>query len=163
MKTTPAVLSFAALAALGFFLAAGCSHLDLTPETDPNRVVTGTVNFRAPLPPGAEIQVRVIDASAAEFARATPRNDLPLGDRAKVPAPSERVLGEQKITLASATRDPVPFRIEFQADDALLRHGLNLDARISHGGRVRHRMINAHAITLSSVRFPQELDLEPVQ
>ena len=69
----------------------------------------------------------------------------------------------EKSLSPAAARDAVPYRIEFQADDALLRHGVNLDARISYDGRVRYRMLDARALTLSSVRFPQEIAVQPVQ
>jgi uncharacterized lipoprotein YbaY len=161
---SPAIILRSALAAFSLLLVtAGCSHLDLTPETDPNRVVAGTVNFRSTLPAGAEVYVRVIDPSTSEPPRPIPATDVPLGDRAKVQMTTERVLGDQTIKLALATHEPVPFRIEFRADDALLRHGLNLDARISYEGRVHHRTLNARAISLGSVRYPQEVTVEPIQ
>ena len=54
-----------------------------------------------------------------------------------------------------------PFRIEYRADDSLMRHGLNIDARISFGGRVRFRTGNAHVLTLGNATFPHEVWVEP--
>jgi uncharacterized lipoprotein YbaY len=104
-------------------LLAGCGHLEVTPEGDPNRVITGTVNLRMPtdLPGDATVLVRVVDGARAE--------------------PTLRVLGEQ--TIAHASKTPVPFRVEFRADDGMLRHGLNIEARISFGGQLRYFNINA--------------------
>jgi uncharacterized lipoprotein YbaY len=45
---------------------------------------------------------------------------------------------------------PVPFRIEFSADDALLRRGVNLEARISVAGRLRYTTTLAHPLTLAN-------------
>jgi uncharacterized lipoprotein YbaY len=47
----------------------------------------------------------------------------------------------------------VPFQLEFDADDDLLRHGLNIDARISVGGKVRCRTASAHGLTLGDVEL----------
>ena len=42
-------------------LVSGCGHLDLQPEGDPDRVLTGTVNFHAsePLPPDTVVLFRM--------------------------------------------------------------------------------------------------------
>ena len=157
MKKHPMIF----LAALGALLAgAACEHLDLTPEGDPNRVIAGTVNFRADLtlPANAVVVVRVVDAANLEQVRAAANTDLPLINRPKVPA-VEQVLGEQ--TINAATGAPVAFRIEYRADDSLLRHGLNLDARISYDGKVRFRTVNAHVITLSNANTSHEIWVEP--
>jgi uncharacterized lipoprotein YbaY len=152
-----------AFAVLGALLATGCGHLDVAPQGNPNRVLTGTVSFRSAVPAGAQIAVRVVDTSPVDRSPATPRPDLPLADRGRPPAVGERVLGEQTITLVAATTDPVRFQVEFTADDAELRHGLNVDARVSYNGRVRLRMLTAQAVTPTSIRYPQELSVEPVQ
>jgi len=160
MKTSP--LFF--LVTLGTLLAAtACSHLDLTPESDPERVVTGTVNLRADLtlPPDAVLVVRVIDpAGIGQVRAAAVKNDLPVtaGDRAMAVAPVEQVLGEQ--TIPAPTGPAVPFRIEYHADDSLMRHGLNIDARISYGGRVRFRTANAHVLTLNNASYSHEIWVE---
>lgn len=131
---------------LSFFictLLAGCGHLEVTPEGDPNRVVAGTVNLRMPadLPGDATVLVRVVDGARSE--------------------PTLRVLGEQTISQASKT--PVPFRVEFRADDAMLRHGLNIEARISFGGQLRYYNINAVGFGLGSLDRPLVVVVDPMK
>jgi len=156
MKTSPLFL-FAACIAL--FAAAGCSHIEITPEGDPHRTVTGTVEFRSEvvLPDDAVVVVRVVDLSGIEQARTAAKKDLPLGDRAKV-EPVPEVLVEQ--TIKGPKGASIPFKVEFTADDDLLRHGLNIDARISYGGKVRFRTAVAHALTLGNVEYPHTVWLE---
>lgn len=115
---------------VGAFVA-GCTHLDLTPPGSSDRIVTGVVsnNTNAPLPGDTEVVVRVVDVSRGE-ARA-------------------EVLGDQ--TIVNPGRMPVPFRIEFSAEDARLRRGINLEARISVGGRLRYTTTLAHPLTLANV------------
>ena len=72
------------------------------------------------------------------------------------------MLGEQTQTLGAPTDRPVPFRIEYQASDNVLRHGVNVDARISYGGKVRFRTVQAHLMTLASSPFAHEVAVEPV-
>lgn len=156
MKTSP--LSF--LAACAVLLAgAACSYLDVTPEGDPNRVLTGTVNFRADmaLPPDAVVVVRVLDTVGVAPMRNAAK-DIPIVNQPK-PEFIPEVLGEQTITAPAA--GPVSFRIEYRADDGLVRHGLNVDARISYGGKVRFRTVNGHVITPSNVNNPHEVWVEP--
>jgi len=157
MKNTLLFL-FAALGAL--FAATACSHLDLAPEGDPSRVLNGTVTLRsdAALPPDAVVVVRVIDTSGhAQAAGAA--GDLPVVGSTATPASVERVLGEQ--TIRSPGAAPIPFHVEYSADDGLLRHGLNVDVRISFGGRVQFRTASAHVVTLSSANYPHEVWVEP--
>ena len=137
MKST---LRFSLFLFVGFL--AGCGHLDVTPESGPDRVVTGTVNLAVPadLPPDAQVLVRGVDGTRAETAL--------------------RVLGEQTITRVDAT--PVPFRVEFRADEAVLRRGLNLEARISYGGRLRHYNVNAIGLSLGNIDRPVVLVVDPV-
>lgn len=157
MKTSPLFL-FAALGAM--FAATACSHLDLTPEGDPSRTIDGTVTFRsdAALPPDAVVVVRVIDTSGREPAAGGAAATLPVANPAK-PAPVDRVLGQQTITAPGAM--PIPFHVEYNADDSLLRHGLNIDVRISFGGRVQYRTASAHVVTLSSANASHEVWVEP--
>jgi uncharacterized lipoprotein YbaY len=156
---TPAFL-LAALA-LGF-AAGGCQQLDLTPEGDPQRVVTGHVTLGAEtlFPPGTEVVVRVVDTMLNERPNGAAGIDIPVVDRAK-PIKSERVLGDDVILSPGVA--PVPFRIEFEADDAMLRRGLTIDVRISFDGRVQYRTLTAHMLTLSGVRYPQEVAVQPVR
>ena len=158
MKPSP--LSF--LTALGVLLAAtACSSIDLTPEGDPQRVVSGTINLRSDLalPTDTVVVVRVIDTADVEQTHAASSSSLPVMDRAK-PVPIERVLGEQTIRAPGAV--PVPFHVEFSAEDSLLRHGLNLDVRVSFDGRLRYRNVNAYLLTLSSITRNHEIWLEAV-
>jgi uncharacterized lipoprotein YbaY len=158
MKKLPPLLSLIA-AGLSFALA-GCSHLDLAPEGNPNRVLNGTVTFTGGLPTGAEVSVRVLDSSPRDFGPRT-NSELPLGDRA-TPVAADRMVGEQVQTLAAPTIEPVPFRLEYLATDAMLRHGLNVEARISYGGRVRFRTIQAHVLTLASAPFRHDVVVDAV-
>lgn len=148
-----------ALAAACLF-GAGCGSLDVTPPGDPDRVLNGTVKAGEALPAGTEIVVRLLASLAPEPAR-VPAGDLPVATRPTAMA-AERLLGEFTQTLTAATNDPVPFTIPFHADDAVLRRGVNVEARVSVGGRVRYRTINAHVVTLNSARFPQEVAVQPV-
>ena len=153
-RTWPAGALFAA------WLLAGCASIDTTPMGRPDRVLTGTVAPSGPLPAGTEILVRLV-APPAAVARA-PGADRPAG---ALPAweGGERVLGESRQTLAQGSSQPVPFRLEYHADDAQLRRGLSVDVRVSEGGRVRFRTIQAHVLTLASSPYPQEVRVQPVQ
>lgn len=156
MKTSPLSL-FAACVAL--FAGAGCANIEIVKEGDPNRVVNGTVEFRSEiaLPADAELVVRVIDLAGSAQMRAAATRDLPLGDRVKT-EPVPDVLGEKKIT--GFKGGSIPFSIAYIADDNLLRHGLNIDARISFGGKVRFRTANAHIITLGNAEYPHQVWVE---
>jgi hypothetical protein len=150
------LLGFAALC-----LAAGCAHIDLGPEGNPDRVLNGVVNLRATVPAGTLVVVRVVDRSNREMERPA-QKDLPIVDRPRA-QPAERVLGEQIQNLAEATSGPVPFRVEYHADDATLRRGLHVEARVSVDGKVRHRNVTAHVVTLASSPYKQEVAVDPVQ
>jgi hypothetical protein len=146
------------LAGILLFVA-GCGHLDVAASGDPNRVLKGTIAAGENLPAGTEIVVRLIATAPRP-----PAGDSNLGTRTLGPAAAtERVLGEQRQILAAFTTAAVPFQVEYQADDALLRRGVNIDARISVGGKLRFRTINAHVVTLSSAPYPQEVAVQPVQ
>lgn len=137
---------------------AGCAHLDVTAQGNPDRVLRGTVTAPSALPAGAEIVVRLIDVSPAGI----PRGDLPIADR-PTPVAMERVLAEHRQTLATMKAEPVPFEVTFRADDTALRHGLNVDVRISYGGRLRFRTISAHVLTLASSHFSQDVAVQPLE
>lgn len=156
MKTRLTLLPLA-LAALLAGAGCGSASLDLRPESDPSRVLNGTVNFRSeqPLPPDAEILVRVLDLSNVEQSRAATNRDLPVAARAQV-APAPAIVAEQKVPVVPG--NAVPFRLEFTASDELLRHGLNIEARISFRGGVLFRTVNAQVITLTTIaRNPYEV------
>jgi len=160
MKSTP---FFAALAlALGF--VAGCAHLDLTPESDPQRVVTGNVTLRDAtlFPPEAVLTVRVIDRVVPEVTRNPMATATPASSSLeRQPEAVERILGEQVIHAPGAT--PIPFRIEFAADDATMRRGVALDARIAFDGKVRYRSLEAGIVTLSSLMRSNDVPIEPAK
>jgi uncharacterized lipoprotein YbaY len=146
-----------ALAAL--LAGAGCSSasLDLRPESDPARVLNGTVNFRndQPLPADAEVVVRVLDASGIEQARVAANRNLPVTAHAQVAA-GPVTLAEKTVPVGPG--QALPFRIEFNASDEVMRHGVNIEARITYGGAVRFRTVSAQVVTLSSVdRNPYEV------
>jgi uncharacterized lipoprotein YbaY len=125
MKTTYAFLLVAAALALS-----GCGQMDLTPEGDPGRVLVGTVDIgeETALPADTTVTVRVVDTSAVGMPPV--------------------VLGSQ--TIANPGVAPIPFRVEYRADDEALRLGLNVEARISYGGKVRYYNMNKVAVTLGN-------------
>ncbi len=154
-----ALLSAAVVLGLGLF---GCGHVDLTPESDPNRVLTGTVNVRMDLlpPPDTEVVVRLVEPPDVTAAPAAVAKDVVIGERGTRERP-EQVVAEQVIRAPASM--PVSFRLEYRADDAQLRRGLNLEARISWGGRLRFRNIEAQAVILSNSTQPQTIWVEPVR
>lgn len=158
MKTSRFVLLFALSLA---WWAGGCGHIETSPGGDVNRVLAGEVNYRGDLtlPPDAEVVVRLIDPSGASLAPSVAARDLPVADRARV-TPVPAVLAEQ--TIKPSGPGPVPFRLEFIAEDGLLRRGLNLEARVSYGGGVRLRTVTTRAVTLTSVSDPQRVWVEAV-
>ena len=157
MKPTSPLSWFVLCASL--VATAGCANIEVVPESDPHRTVKGTVEFRADvtLPPDAVVVVRVLDTAGIDQKRSAANRDLPLGDRAKAEFVPE-VLAEK--TFTGLQGNSVPFQIEFLADDRLLEHGLNLDARISSGGKVRFRTANAHAVTLGNIEYPHTVWVE---
>jgi uncharacterized lipoprotein YbaY len=144
----------------GVLLLAGCANLETEREGSPDRVLQGFVAAKTPLPAGAQVLVRILDASPRETSR-NPASEL-VADRAR-PLPADRIVAEWSQALAAGTSEPVPFRLAYTATDAELRHGLNLEARISYGGGLRHRTINARVLTLASAPYPQTLEVEPVR
>ncbi len=151
---------FSLMAAGGILLITlGCGHVDLTPESDPNRVVTGTVNVRMDLmpPSDAEVAVRLVEPSNVTSEPTTASPGLVIGERGTSTRP-EVVVAEQVIHAPAAM--PVPFRIEFKADDAMLRRGLNIEARISWGGQIRFRTVESQVVTLATAHDPQTVWVE---
>jgi len=130
---------FLGLGALAF---SGCGHLDVTREGDPDRVLAGTVNLRMPtdLPADASVLVRVVDNSRAD---------------------APQILGEQ--TIVRVMQTPVPFRVEFRAEDAVLRRGLNVEARVSYGGRLRYYTANAVGVNLGNHDRPMVVVVDPAR
>jgi len=136
MKRTAAILAASAALAL-----AGCGELDLTPEGSPGRVLTGRIELSdsAALPADAVVSVRVVDPSAAGMP--------PL------------VLGSQTIRGPGAA--PVEFRVEYRAEDEALRRGLNIEARVSYGGKVRYFNVNKYVVTLGNAADPHRITVSP--
>ena len=125
-------LTLLGVSLLGLLLC-GCGTLDYTSYGNPSRVLVGTVNFGDPqlLPQDAVLTVRLIDTS---------KQGLP------------QVLGSQ--TIKNPGTSPVAYKIEYTAEDDLLRRGLNIEARISYGGRLRLYNVNEVSVKLSNVSDP---------
>ena len=156
-------LRFISLALLALLAGSGCGTLDISAGGNPDRVLTGTISAGAALPAGAEIVVRLL-APALNVEPVRPgatATDIPVVTR-PTPQNVERVLGEHVQTLTAGTMEPVPFRIPYYAEDALLRRGLSLDVRVSVAGRIRFRTINAHVVTLSSAQYKQDVSVQAV-
>jgi uncharacterized lipoprotein YbaY len=154
---------FLALAAVGFALfTLGCGHVDLTPESDPDRVLTGTVNVHMDLlpPPDAEVVVRLVELPDVTAASTRAQKDVVIGDNGTRERP-ESVVAETVIH-APATL-PIPFRLEYHASDALLRRGLNVEARISWGKQLRFRTLDAQVVTLATANTPLTVWAEPLR
>ena len=130
--------AFLAVVAVG--LTAGCGHLDLVPIGEPERVLTGTVKFPegTDLQPGAVVQVRVLDETKAG---------------------PPMVLGDQTIT--DPQTDPVEFKVEFNAEDDLLRLGLNIEVRVSFNGRLKYENRAGNLVTSNDVDRPHEIRVSP--
>lgn len=144
-----------------WFAGAGCASLDLAAEGDPNRVLEGTIVVPTPLVAGAEVHIRLVEQPNRE-APLPATHDAGLAARNRLPR-VERVVAESTQTLAAATNGPVPFRIEYQASDVLLRRGLTIDVRIAQNGQVTHRTISARLVTLASSPYKHEVPVEPVK
>ena len=155
--------TFVFIAAAGLLAASlGCQQLDLAKEGDPQRTLSGTVNLRGEVlfPPDTEVVVRVVETTTTERPRGLAATDVPLGDRGGIDK-KERVLGEQIIKAPGV--QSVAFQVDYRADETMLRHGLNVDVRISSGGKVRYRSLDAHVVTLGSAPFPHTVWVEAVR
>lgn len=130
------------LALVGF--AAGCGTLDTGEASFGDRVAEGVISFHLagtePMPADAEVIVKVVDMSAGNG--------------------RGEVLGEQ--TIVNPSHSPIPFRIEYRAEDPVLRRGLNIDARISIGGKLAYYTANAHPITASNAKDMHVVELSPI-
>jgi uncharacterized lipoprotein YbaY len=134
----PCLGLFAAIAVLG---VSGCGQMDLTPEGDPSRVLTGQVEIGGDvaLPADTVVTVRILDMSAVGMP--------PL------------VLGSQ--TIRNPGIAPVSFRVEYRAEDDVLRRGLNVEARVSFGGKVRFFNLNSYAVTLRNAADSHRINVNP--
>jgi uncharacterized lipoprotein YbaY len=137
MRTLLGSLSVAAALALS-----GCGQLDLTPEGNPSRVVEGQVEIGedAALPADTVVTVRIVDASAVGMA--------------------PQVLGSQ--TIKNPGIAPIPFKVEYRAEDEVLRRGLNIEVRISIDGKVRYYNQNHHVVTLGNASEAHRINVTPV-
>ncbi len=126
-------------AALAF---SGCGQLDLTPEGDPGRVLTGRIELSdgAALPADSVVTVRVVDPTNTGM-------------------PPE-VLGSQ--TLQNPGAGPIEFRVVYRAEDEVLRRGLNIEARVSTGGKVKYFNMNKYALTLGNAAAPHPITVNPL-
>jgi len=127
---------WAFLAVMAVGLTAGCGHLNLVPIGEPERVLTGSLRFPegTDLQPGASVLVRVLDQTKAG---------------------PPMVLGEQTIT--DPQTDPITFKVEFNAEDDLLRLGLNIEVRVSYNGRVKFENRAGNLVTSNDVDRPHEI------
>jgi uncharacterized lipoprotein YbaY len=137
MKLPTAILGAAAALAL-----AGCGQLDLAPEGDPGRVLTGRIELGdgGALPADAVVSVRVVDPS---------NTGMP-----------PVVLGSQTISRPGSA--PVEFRVVYRAEDELLRRGLNIEARVSFGGKVRYFNRNKYVVTPGNAADPHRITVNPI-
>src|SRR5208283_5004694 len=119
------------LAALSALALAGCGQIDLTPESNPSRALTGRIDLAGPaaLPADALVTVRVV--------------------------------GSQ--TIRSPGAAPIAFRVEYSAEDDVLRRGLNVEARVSYGGKVRYFNVSKYVVTLSNAAEPLMITVNPVK
>jgi uncharacterized lipoprotein YbaY len=158
MTKTPLLLL---VSIAGLLLGAGCGNITTTLGGDPNRVMTGTVNYNGDLtlPADAELVIRLMDPTGIPQTPNPTNKDLPVLAQAKV-QPSPVQLAEQTIKVTGP--GPISFRLEYTASDDMLRHGLTLEARISFGGRVRLRTVNRRAVTLGNANDPHAVRVEAV-
>lgn len=128
-------------ATLFALFSSSCSHLDTTPPGVADRVVNGFVTTGSDelLPAGTEVWVTVLDLSHGEE--------------------HPEVLGEQTIKNPSSL--PVPFHIEFYAEDPLLRQSVSIDARVSVGGRLRYITRSRHPLTPGNIGDSQSITVVP--
>lgn len=126
----------------GALALSGCGQLDLAPEGDPGRVVTGQVALAdgASLPPDSVVTVRVVDESTTG-------------------APPQ-VLGSQ--TLKNPGSTPIGFRVVYRAEDDVLRRGLNIEARVSVDGKVRYFNMNHYALNFGNAAEPHRITVSPI-
>jgi uncharacterized lipoprotein YbaY len=129
----------AALAALAF---AGCGQLDLTPEGNPSRVLVGSVELEngSALPADATITVRVVDKS---------NMGMP-----------PQVLGSKTVTNPGGDA-PVNFRVEYWAEDEVLREGLSVEVRVAYGGKIRYYNRSGYSINLGNAANTHRITVQP--
>ena len=159
MKRTAPLFLWGALAAL---FAAGCGHLDFSSREDPHRVLTGTVDFSGTpvvLPDDALMVIRVVDAVPPSPVTPGPPDPLLRHPVPPTDMPPE-VLGEKTIPRPGAL--PIPFEVEYRAEEQQLMHGLNVEVRISYGGRVRYANVNHTVIAANDYNQPHTIEVSEV-
>lgn len=135
MKTFLLFLSMTAM-------LAGCAHLDTSTLGSEDRVLTGVVTSGSgagALPPDSEVTIRIVDLAGADGRGET--------------------LGEA--TIENPGSMPVAFRIEYRAKDATLMRDVNVEARISVGGRLSYMSTGGHPITLGNVNDSHVIQVVP--
>lgn len=127
---------------LAVVLGGGCANIELNPIPDLNRLVTGTVSFTEPatLPSDAVIVVRVLETSRKDG--------------------MSRIIGEQVIK--GGGNSPIPYKVEFRAEDALVQRGMNIEARVAYDGKVQLFNGNTYAITPTDLSTPKEIVVEKI-
>ena len=142
MKTLPALFLSLAMS----FLSAGCGSMDLTPPSFGDRALEGAVVFQiaGPVMP-ADTEVKTTHVGDIEQAGVLARGE---------------VLGEQ--TIIEPSKPPIPFRIEYRAEDAVLRRGLNIDVRVSIAGKLAYYTASAHPLTSANVNEMHLVEVVPV-
>lgn len=132
-------VAFVVLTLVGFTV--GCSSVDLGETGFGDRVAEGVITFSGadnePLPANTEVIVKVVDMSSGNG--------------------RGEVLGEQ--TIHNPSMAPIPFRIEYRAEDPVMRRGLNIDARISIRGKLAYYTASAHPITASNAKDRHVVEL----
>jgi uncharacterized lipoprotein YbaY len=155
VKNTRILLALAALAA-----CAGCGEMVLSPSAigDPARVLNGEVDIDdvSALPPDASVTVRVVDMNS-------PQQGAGAGQPLDSAAPPvgrlpPTVLGAQ--TIANPGSVPVNFRVEYRAEDDVLIRGLNIEVRVSYGGKVQYYNRNRYAVSLGNATDSHRITVE---
>ena len=137
MKTTPmaCVPLF-----LGLLFGSGCAYMDVSPVGDDDRVMTGKVTYEPAnsVPAGAILSIRIVENSNL--------------------AAGPVLLGQQRIPISGPP--PFEFRAEYQADDALLRRGVNVEAKVLVNGKLRYTNLTAYIVTLNRSKDGQLIMLQ---
>jgi uncharacterized lipoprotein YbaY len=158
MKRIPALWGPAAFA---ICLAAGCSHLDLAPQSDPSRVLTGTVVIEGqdgPLPDDAVVLVRVVDTVPPAMIAPQLEQSQTLKRPTPPPDAPPAVLGEQ--TIHHPGTSPIPFQVEYQAAEDQLQHGVDVDVRVSFNGHVQYMNLDHYEVGLNDYTEPQTIRVD---
>jgi uncharacterized lipoprotein YbaY len=116
---------------------AGCGHIDTTPEPVGDRTLNGTVNFRSPaaLAPGAVLTVRLLDVSPGV-------------------APGQAI-DEQ--TISSTGNPPVPFQLNYRAEDIQPPKRARVEARLAVDGKLHFYTVTAYPVTPGNAGSPFDL------